>query len=340
MCKKKRLIWLCPNVKVAVGGVKVIYRQACIADDLLQAQGGGISFVLHPTHPLFRINWMKTRTKVENRLFRPRIRSGSISFDSVKNIFDKNLDTLVVPEWWAADYGAQLFSEGIPYVIYVQNGYLINRGNFADLDVAYSGAKLLLSISDDTIECIKMAFPGVENKVVRMHYSLDHVPRPTMHKQNLITYMPRKLSDHSQKLIFLLRHRLPREWALCPVHGVSEDAAYQLLEKSKIFLSFSSFEGCPLPPLEASLLGNYVIGYTGEGAKEYWRPELFKEVESGNLRQFSEFIFDALSRMNFEQFNVDTASLVDVLRSKYSYDAEVSDLKGVLRLLGFDLKVV
>lgn len=337
MKTQNRLIWLCPSVKVAVGGVKVIYRQASIADQLLSARGVGVSFVLHPAHPFYRINWMDSAAKVENRLFRPRLRSGRLSFDSVKNEFDRSRDTLVVPEWWAADYGAQLSALNIPYVIYVQNGYLINRGEPAELDAAYYGAKLLFSISDDASECIKMAFPGVEDKLVRMHYSLDHVPRPVLHKQKSITYMPRKLSDHSQKLIFLLRQRLPSEWSLCPVHGVSEVAAFQMLEKSKVFLSFSSFEGCPLPPLEAALLGNYVIGYTGEGAKEYWCPELFKEVESGNLRQFADFIVDALSTMNFNRFNDETAELVDGLRAAYSSEVEVSDLKNVLCLLGYEV---
>lgn len=334
MKTQKRLIWLCPKVKFAVGGVKVIYRQASIADQLLFAGGVGVSFVLHPAHPFYRINWMDSGAKVENRLFRPRLRSGRLSFDSVKNEFDKSLDTLVVPEWWAADYGAQLSALDIPYIIYVQNGYLINRGDPADLDAAYYGAKLLLSISDDASECIKMAFPGVEDKLVRMHYSLDHVPRPVLQKRNLITYMPRKLSDHSQKLIFLLRHRLPSDWSLCPVHGVSEVAAFQMLERSKVFLSFSSFEGCPLPPLEASLLGNYVIGYTGEGAKEYWGSELFKEVESGNLRQFADFIVDALGTMDFDRFNDEAGGLVDDLRAAYSSEVEVSNLKKVLGLLG------
>ena len=36
----------------------------------------------------------------------------------------------------------------------------------------------------------------------------------------------------------------------------------------KIFLSFSSLEGLGLPPVEAALAGNHVIGYTGEGGNE------------------------------------------------------------------------
>ena len=43
------------------------------------------------------------------------------------------------------------------------------------------------------------------------------------------------------------------------------------LSKSKIFLSFSNLEGIGIPPIEAALAGNKVIGYTGGGGIEYWK---------------------------------------------------------------------
>ena len=33
----------------------------------------------------------------------------------------------------------------------------------------------------------------------------------------------------------------------------------------------SNLEGLGLPPLETTIAGNKVIGYTGEGGKEYWK---------------------------------------------------------------------
>ena len=33
----------------------------------------------------------------------------------------------------------------------------------------------------------------------------------------------------------------------------------------------SNLEGLGLPPLETAIAGNKVIGYTGEGGKEYWK---------------------------------------------------------------------
>ena len=66
----------------------------------------------------------------------------------------------------------------------------------------------------------------------------------------------------------------------------------EFLQKSKIFLSFSEFEGFGLPPVEAALCGNLVIGYTGESGKEYWDPPIFDEVFSGDLRTFASIVIN------------------------------------------------
>lgn len=80
-----------------------------------------------------------------------------------------------------------------------------------------------------------------------------------------------------------------------------------LLQRSKIFISFSHFEACLLPPLEAVLSGNQAIGYTGQGGKEYWLPGIFEEIESGNVAGFAQSILtkvralDALPDLSIDQ---------------------------------------
>lgn len=39
-------------------------------------------------------------------------------------------------------------------------------------------------------------------------------------------------------------------------------------------------------PLEAAFCGNAVVGYTGQGAREYFEQPIFKTIESGNIRAF------------------------------------------------------
>ena len=100
-------------------------------------------------------------------------------------------------------------------------------------------------------------------------------------KKNIITYMSRKLPMHSKLVTSFLRTYLPKNWKLKDLNNLSEQKTYKIMKKSKIFLSFSSLEGLGLPPIEAALAGNQIIGYTGEGGKEYWHKPIFTKINSG-----------------------------------------------------------
>ncbi len=53
---------------------------------------------------------------------------------------------------------------------------------------------------------------------------------------------------------------------------------------------FENLEGFGLPPLEAAFCGNAVVGYTGQGAREYFEAPLFEVIESGNIHAFVQAI--------------------------------------------------
>ena len=95
--------------------------------------------------------------------------------------------------------------------------------------------------------------------------------------------MPRKLPSHSNLLLFYLKNLLPKKWKVLPLINVSEKKLIHTLSISKIFLSFSNFEGVGLPPIEAALSGNKVIGYVGGGGSEYWKKPIFTKVENGEI---------------------------------------------------------
>ena len=80
---------------------------------------------------------------------------------------------------------------------------------------------------------------------------------------------------------------MPKSWKIKSIHNLKQADVYKYLLKSKIFLAFSKLEGLPLPPVEAAIAGNKVIGYTGEGGKEYWQKPVFTEIPNGNLTKFS-----------------------------------------------------
>lgn len=328
-----KLIWLCPVVKKAVGGVKVIYKQSALANHILQPLGHQ-SVILHPNTISFKIDWFDHNAVVERQFFKWQW-IGKSSLSRIDGCFSKKDHFIILPEIWAAKFGAQLARLGIPYAIYVQNGYLINRGDKSDLIAAYNGAQLIMTISDDTSLCVEMAFPTCSDKIFRIHYSIDSgFFHPNNPKENIITYMPRKMSDHALKVIFFLRSHLPSDWKIQAIENLNEEGVAHLLKKSRIFMSFSDFEGCPLPPLEAALCGNHVIGYTGQGAKEYWIPEIFSSIEPGDVVGFSKMVLNKVSYLETSSDHIKYEQIKN-LAEIYSNRSESSDLMNFINKVGF-----
>jgi len=327
------LIFLCPAIRKAVGGVKVIYRQAELIHKLGPSRGVSAA-VMHPNTFFFRVRWFESTVPLKRAFFKWRW-VGKPSMSNIRGAFDARRQMVVIPELWARKYGAQLLAMGVPYAIYVQNGYYITKGRPADLDLAYQGARCILTISDDATRCVALAFPGVEARILRVHYAVDAQRfKPDQAKENIITYMPRKLADHSSKVLFFLRHHLPAHWSIVPIDGMTEVQVAALLERSKIFMAFSHFEGCPLPPLEAALSGNQVIGYTGQGAKEYWRPEIFEEVASGDVAGFAQRVLAKVQAIDQTQgFDVPLPT-IRALANIFSEDQERTDMLEFLNCMG------
>lgn len=328
-----KLIWLCHPIKKAVGGVKVIYRQAELINQLLQPLGHH-SVVMHPNTLYFRVKWFDSSVPVERQFFKWRW-VGKPSLSRIDGCFDPQQHMVVIPELWARKYGDQLARMGVPYAIYVQNGYYISKGDPAVLNTAYHAARCILTISDDATRCVAMAFPGVEDRILRVHYSVDAQRfNPHQPKENLITYMPRKLADHSSKVLFFLRNHLPAHWRIQPIDGLNETGVADLLQRSKIFMSFSHFEGLGLPPLEAALCGNQVIGYTGQGGNEYWTPEIFQAVESGDIVGFAQRILRKIQHLDsLPQFLVESAA-IQTLAVRYSAEQERLDMQTFIQKMG------
>ena len=110
---------------------------------------------------------------------------------------------------------------------------------------------------------------------------------------------------------------------------IEEKSLFLKLCKSKVFLSFSHLEGFGMPPLEAAIAGNKVIGYTGEGGKEYWKKPIFEEIESGNIKKFSESVINTVN--NFpKNWNTKTSFQRTKLMNTYSIN---NQKKLVIRLI-------
>lgn len=279
------ITFISPAEKKHSGGVKVLYRHSEIL-----AANGFESYIFHPKYPNFSCDWFahnvafrKIKSKTFNLLHRNK------QMKKFKESGYHN-DFIVIPEIWAANYGLQCLENGFSYAIFVQNGYFILNGKEkfeeSTLKTIYEQSNCLLSISEDTTNIISLAYPTIQtNKIIRLLPNIGPF-FPNRKKEKIITYMPRKLPDHAAKVCFYLKEHLPKDWQIMSIENKNEQDVAEILSKSSIFMSFSDQEGFSLPPIEAAFAGNIVVGYTGQGAKEYFKKPLFREVYYGDFTAY------------------------------------------------------
>ncbi|WP_417460770.1 hypothetical protein [Kordiimonas sp.] len=312
------IVYLAPATEKTIGGVKVIYRHA----ELLAGQGIDCQ-VFHPSNPDFSCTWFDHNAPIKR-----------------EPGFDKKNDFFVVPEAWVATSGRQCMAQKARFAVFVQNGYLFSQGydpqNYDQLREVYEAADLILSISDDTSSMIKLAFPTLAaEKIVRVQLSVGNIFSDAgVRKKKLISYMPRRLTQHSSLVEFFLKEHMPSEWKLQPVDGLTENGVAGKLAQSSIFLSFSAMEGVGLPPLEAALCGNVVVGYTGEAGKEYFEPPVFKEVLNGDFKSFVKQVLAATDYVD-DGSTASAAFHEGVARVRKAYSRE----RELERLLAFNERV-
>ena len=141
--------------------------------------------------------------------------------------------------------------------------------------------------------------------------------------------MPRKLPDHFHILSSFLFNKLSKKWKMESLANLDEKNLFKKLCKSKIFLSFSYAEGFGMPPIEAALAGNKVIGYTGGGGKEYWNKPIFHEIQNGDIKKFSETILSSIK--NFpKDWNTKSSKQRKKIVIKYS---ETNEKKLINKLI-------
>ena len=332
--KKINVIYILPAHKNASGGSKVIYQHSelinklnikNITSQILHLKKKKIDKILLSlkkrmfNKPSKKYGWRSNEMEV--------VKSFAPSSSWAKNkiiikkdmIFNPDTDFIILPEIWAHFANDFLIKRKIKYSIFVQGFYHMN--SFYDhekLFKSYKKAEFIITTSQETYKCLKFIFPNKKNKILKVNLSFDHkkfkIPNK---KNNLITFMPRKLADHFHILSLFLFNKLPKKWKMESLNNLDEKKLFSKLSKSKIFLSFSYTEGFGMPPLEAAIAGNKVIGYTGGGGKEYWQKPIFEEIQTGDIKNFSEKILNAVNNLP-ENWHKKTWYHRKKLASKYS----------------------
>jgi|TARA_B110000003_G_C16548140_1_gene495503 hypothetical protein len=314
--KKVNIIYLLPEMKGASGGAKVIYNHSLILNyinknisskivHLKKKLSYKLELSLAKKIKFFDKNysgWNGKKMKISKK-FKPKNDWYKNKIFNSNNLnFNKKKDFIVIPEIWAHFAIDLNFTENqINYAIFVQGFYHMNSTNdFLKLKKSYEGAKLIITTSKNSVSYLKTMFPNLRDKIFKVNLSVDSNKFKIKKKSNLITYMPRKLPEHSNLLIFYLKNLLPRDWKILPLINITEKKLIKSLSISKIFLSFSNFEGMGIPPIEAALSGNKVIGYVGGGGAEYWKKPIFTKVENGEIEDFAKKV---ISNIKFYKTN-------------------------------------
>ena len=339
--KNLNVIYFVGSEKEISGGEKVIYRHSMllntcfknITSEIIPLKRSKISKYKNSLYKILNkkkkyTGWDISDVKIKAK-HKTNFKSKHIKFKN-NLFFDRNIDFVIIPEIFAHLANDILIKNKIPYAIFVQNGFALNfTNNYQSLDNAYKNAKIILSVSEDTTKTISNVYENYSKKIFNINLSVgSNEFKPRLQKKNIISYMPRKLPEHSQKLLFMLKNKLPSNWKVQALDKISnEKKLFNLLGKSKIFLSFSHMEGLGLPPLEAAKEGNKVIGYTGEGGKEYWKKPIFTEIPYGNLNMYINEIMKCIkSNCNYLKFKKQRIKLY----KKYSPQEEIKSLGNLL----------
>lgn len=252
------------------------------------------------------------------------------------NRFNRFTDLIVLPEILVEGTAPVLQKMNVRYAILAQNGFYMTQGepSMDRLAALYGGAISIVSTSKEITATLHAVFPNLVPPVFDVNYAFDRqVFSGGGGKRNLITYMPRKLSYHSRMVTRYLSVRDLRGWEVTPIDGLDEKGVVALLRASRIFLSFSDLEGFGLPPVEAALLGNKVIGYTGVGGREYFREPLFEPIEHGDFLGYANAVEREIARQTDAgtPVSVEFAAAIDELAETYSPANESKGLQAFVQ---------
>jgi len=269
---------VCPDLNSPSGGVKKLYELVDTLND-----NGAESYIIHTSRD-FKVTWFENSTKVTD-------------FMSFRLAID---DIILLPEV----IGEQMLSyyPGIRKIIFCQNSYYALQMFYGKPEkfkevFLHQDIILVLVVSDYDYELFKWLCPAI--KISRFICGIDErLFYFQSEKKRIITVMPRKLkSDYNFLENLLLVKGQLKTYSLQLIEDMSYQKCAEAMRGSTIFLSFSHKEGFGLPPAEAMACGCIVVGYHGQGGKEYFDPRLTYSIEPWDMMNYSKKIESVLGQL-------------------------------------------
>jgi len=286
---------LCPDEDMPIGGVLKLYDFV----DTLNCNHIN-SFIIHEK-PRFSVTWFKNDTKVKD------INSVNIQKD----------DLVILPEIWADK--VLILWPGIRKIIYNQdsfNTFFPFSDNLQLVKTIYHHPDVVqvMVVSEYDLEVMSWLFPDKQIKRI-IHGINEKLFYFSPQKKKQIAFMPRKGRQDFHFLDYLLALKNSMDgFTVSIIDKMSFEESAKMLRESAIFLSFSHKEGFGLPPAEAMACGCIVIGYHGQGGKEYFKKNLTFNIEQSDLYNYAKQVCNVI-----EQFRINPLSTLQIGRQASEY---------------------
>jgi hypothetical protein len=291
-----------PDLNHPLGGMRMLYRHA----DILNANGFQ-AYIVHSSRD-FQINWFEHSTLVLR---------GRIEMKPDDIAVYSEIGGLNITEW----------AKGKRAVIFNQNCYYTFMGYPVEgrVKTPYMQPEVIATIvvSEDSARYLKWVFPKLP--IHRIRYSINPKLYYPQEKKKQICFMPRKNIEDAKQVLYMLRYRkVQPRWTIREIKNMREARAAEIIRESAILMSFGAPEGFGLPPAEAMASGCVVVGYHGNGGKEFFTKDHGFPIEVGDIMGYAQTMERVL-----EEYERDPARLKQMakdagrfVRDTYSIEAE------------------
>jgi glycosyltransferase involved in cell wall biosynthesis len=263
------VFYLCPDHGTPSGGVRAIYRHV----DLLNEAGVDAAVLHHRSG--FACRWFEHSTRI-------------VAADATEL---GPRDVLVVPEIYGPFFDR--LPAGPRLVAFNQNAYLTFARLGSGQELSYRRFEAAMTVSRDSAEYLRFAFPGLEVSVVENSIDPDFFSVSEELPPRRLAMMPRKRREEADQILRLLGSRLDG-WEVAEIEGRPEAEVAELLRGSPIFLALGRQEGFGLPAAEAMASGCFVVGFSGFGGRELFDPQSSDPVEDGDVLGAAVRLADAI----------------------------------------------